>query len=62
MRYIKKGELQDDSIVAALHAAARDYENGEIIEVKDRLLEIVAAIEEFESQEDSEAWNTRALS
>ena len=29
-KYFKKGELQDKQIVAALHRAAEDYENGEI--------------------------------
>lgn len=47
-KFFKKGELQDKKIVAALHQAAEDYENGEIIEVKDVLMEIINAITDFE--------------
>lgn len=47
-KFFKKGELQDKKIVAALHQAAEDYENGEIIEVKDVLIEIINAITDFE--------------
>ena len=50
-RFFKKGELQDKKIVAALHQAAQDYENGELVEVKDLLIEIINAITDFE-QED----------
>lgn len=49
MRFFKKGELQDKQIIAALHQAAEDYENGEIIEVKDVLIEIINAITDFEN-------------
>ena len=49
MRYItKKHELKDDNILKDLKKAAAMYENGEISEVHDMLLEIVGAIEEFE--------------
>ena len=48
MSFIKNGELQDKRIVLALHQAATDFENGEIAEVRDVLLEIVIAIDEFE--------------
>ena len=51
MRFFKKGQLEDKKIVAALHKAAENYENGEIIEVRDLLQEIVNAIDEFEDQE-----------
>lgn len=47
-RFYAKGELKDEKIVAALKRAANDYENGEIAEVHDLLLEIAAAIEEWE--------------
>lgn len=47
MRYIRKDELQDDKIIASIQAAAREYENGEIIEARDRMLEIIAAIDEW---------------
>lgn len=52
MRFIKRGELEDERIINALNTAARDYENGELIEVRDLLLEIVAAIDEFTELED----------
>jgi len=47
-RFYAKGELKDEKIVVALKRAANDYENGEIAEVHDLLLEIAAAIEEWE--------------
>ena len=48
MRFIRNGQLQDDKISAALQQASKDYRNGEIAEVRDLLLEIVAAIDEWE--------------
>ena len=48
MRFFKKGELQDQKIVDTLRQSADDWENGEIAEVKDTLLDILAAIREFE--------------
>ena len=48
MKYIKNGCLQDERIISALQQAARDYENGAIIETRDTLLEIAAAIDAFE--------------
>lgn len=51
-KFFKKGELQDKKIVAALHQAAEDYENGEIIEVKDVLIEITNAITDFEQSQE----------
>lgn len=47
MNYIIRGELQDERITASIYAAKQEYENGEIIEARDRLLEIVAALDEF---------------
>ena len=47
MNYIIRGELQDERITASIYAAEQEYENGEIIEARDRLLEIVAALDEF---------------
>lgn len=48
MKFINKnGELNDNAIAAALRKAADDYEDGEIIEVRDLLAEIVEAIDEF---------------
>ena len=51
MRFLKNGELEDKKIVAALRKAADDYENGEIVEVRNLLMEIVDNIDEF-------MWNT----
>lgn len=56
-KFFKKGELQDKKIAAALRQAAEDYENGEIIEVKDVLIDIVNAITEFDQAQ--EECNTR---
>ena len=53
MRFFKNGELQDKKIEAALRKAADDYENGELIEVRDSLLEIVSAIDEFVNSEEA---------
>ena len=52
MRFLKKGNLQDKNIITALHQAATDYENGEIIEVKDVLIEIINAITDFENSQE----------
>ena len=48
-KFFARGELKDEKIIAALKRAADDYENGEIAEVHDLLLEIAAAIEEWEA-------------
>lgn len=53
MRFLKKGELKDKEIVNALQQAAVDYENGEITEVRDILMEIVQAIDEFDISFDN---------
>jgi hypothetical protein len=50
MRFLKNGELEDKKIVAALRKAADDYENGEIIEVRDLLWDIVDSITTFEGE------------
>ena len=49
-KFFKKGELQDEKIATALRQAAEDYENGEIAEVKDTLIEIINAITDFEQE------------
>jgi hypothetical protein len=49
-KFFKNGELKDKKIVEALHKAADDYENGEIVEVKDVLVEIINAITDFEQE------------
>lgn len=52
MKFFKNGELKDKKIIAALHQAAEDYENGELIEVKDLLTDIIKAIRKFEKTFD----------
>ena len=47
MRYIKNGELQDERIITAIHLAEMEFKNGELIEARDRLEEVIAAIDEF---------------
>lgn len=51
-RFSDKGELKDKKIVKALKQAAEDYENGEIAEVRDLLVDIVNAIDEWEDGYD----------
>ena len=48
-KFIRGSALQDAEIAKALRKAAEDYENGEIIEVKGVLIEIINAITEFEN-------------
>ena len=50
-KFFEKGELQDKKIITALRQAAEDYENGEISETRDLLLDIVNAIDEFSRKE-----------
>lgn len=50
-RFFVGGELLDNHITKALHQAATDYENGEISEVRDLLMEIVDAIDEWASED-----------
>lgn len=49
----KNGNLEDKKIGAALRKAADDYENGELIEVRDLLLEIINAVDEFTKSEEN---------
>ena len=51
-RFFANGDLKDKKIAAALERAAKDYENGEIAEVRDLLLEIAAAIDEWEDTQN----------
>ncbi|NCC06698.1 MAG: hypothetical protein EOM30_01320 [Clostridia bacterium] len=51
-RFFKKGELKDKKIIEALKQAATQYENGELIEVRDMLCEIVEAIDSFDAETD----------
>lgn len=48
LRFFENGELKDSQIVRALAQAKIDYENGAVVEVRDTLVEIVLAINEFE--------------
>ena len=50
-KFYDNGELKDKKIVKALKQAAEDYDNGEIDEVRELLLEIVAAIHKWEATE-----------
>lgn len=47
MRFLKHDELEDEKIVEALKEAAEDYEDGAILEVRDVLVDIVKAIDEW---------------
>lgn len=47
-KFIKHGELQDIEIINALKEAVHDYEDGAISEVRDVLVDIVDAIDEWE--------------
>lgn len=49
MRFFKNGKLKDVEIINALKEATLDYEDGAIIEVRDVLLEIIEAIDEWDS-------------
>ena len=47
-------ELQDEKVIEALVEAKEMYENGEIVETRDLLAEIVKAIELFEKNYEAE--------
>lgn len=47
MRFFKNDVLDDKSVIEALRQAAEDYENGELIEVRNVLAEIINDIDEF---------------
>lgn len=53
-RYFKNGHLKDRQIVQALRQASQDYENGEISEVSDTLMEILDAIKKWETTEEQD--------
>ena len=46
-RFIEYGKLQDIEIINALKEAVYDYEDGAIVEVRDVLVDIVKAIDEW---------------
>lgn len=52
MKFLKKGELKDKEILEALQKAADWYEDGAIAEVRDLLVDIVKAIDEFTEREE----------
>lgn len=52
MDFYENGNLEDEKIIVALHQAAEDYKNGELMEVRDLLLDIVNAIDAFEKSEE----------
>ena len=45
-------ELNDDAVINALKGAVDMYENGEILEVRGLLLDIIYAIDEFDNSID----------
>ena len=47
MKYIKDGDIQDEEIITSIYAAANEYENGEVLKARDRMLEIVITIDEY---------------
>lgn len=51
--FFSAGELMDKKIAEALRKAADNYENGELIEVRDLLSEIVGAINAFSDENTS---------
>lgn len=51
-RFSTRDGLNDAEIVKALKAAEEQYENGEIIEVRDTLLGIIRAIDAFDKAEE----------
>lgn len=55
MRFWKNHELEDQQIINALRQAVDDYENGAVVEVRDTLIEIVNAINEFESETEKQS-------
>ena len=46
-KFIESGELKDKEIIKALKDAVDDYEDGMISDVRDLLVEIVHAIDEW---------------
>ena len=52
MKFFKHGELEDKKIEEALRKAADDYANGALIEVRDLLLDIINAIDEFSDRQE----------
>ena len=47
-KFYAGGELKDQEIIEALAQAKEMYENGEIVETRDLLAEIIKSIDQFE--------------
>lgn len=47
-------ELHDDRVLLCITCARRAYQDGELIECRDMLLEVIAAIDEFTEWEDKQ--------
>ena len=47
-KFYANGELKDEKILEALAQAKEMYENGEIVETRDLLAEIIKSIDQFE--------------
>ena len=45
----KSKTLKDEKIANALRQAAIDYENGDIVDVRDVLADIISAIDQFDA-------------
>lgn len=48
--FFKNHELLDKEIIKALKQAAKDYEDGAILEARDALADIVQSIDEFSNE------------
>ena len=49
-KYLKNGELQDNTILTAIQSAYHDYFDGAIVEARDTMVEIVNAIDEWSEE------------
>lgn len=47
MKYLKNGEMDDAAVVNALKRCVKQYQDGELWEVRDELVDIIQAIDEF---------------
>ena len=45
--YIRHGELDDERIIMSILAAAKEYEDGGILEAREMLFEVIGAIDEY---------------
>ena len=49
-----KHELHDDRVLLCIACAGRAYQDGALVECRDMLLEVIAAIDEFTEWEDKQ--------